>query len=120
MNESEEAKLFRVVDILVRRTTRGEIPWEKRATSDDDKESYAYSTTTSTVSISNDTESGYLVFTVKNEEAFIIGELKVTGSTPLSFDQPLLELHAAARRKVLRIDETLDALITELEEEPPF
>jgi len=121
MLDDEQSKLITIVNMLTRLTRSGAISWETRATVEDDAEHYEYSTAHATVEVFNDdSPRRFVTFAVKNSDGVVIGELHITQNTSEEFDQPIEGLFNAVRHRTLRIDETLDAIIADLDDEPPF
>jgi hypothetical protein len=126
MPETED-KMLRLAQSLTRNTRSGGIQWERRyvaGDSDLDIQRFEYSTSNSTVTVDNsggDEGSGWIVMAVRNSGGTVVGKAEMTRHTEPEFDVILDELFEAARRQVLKVDETLDALIAEVEKlDPPF
>lgn len=129
MPESEDDKMLRLAQSLARHTRSGAIEWERRdvVPGDPDIQRFEYSTSNSTVTIDNsgadhDDWQGWIVMTVRNSEGAVIANVEVTRNTSAELDMILEDLFDAARRQVFKVDETLDALLAEVEklERPPF
>jgi len=117
VTESEEGKLFRLATLLANKTRKGIIGWEAADSFFEDYETYAYSTASSTVLVGEDGPRRWIKLVVKNSDGQVLSTLPVTERTSEEFDDVLYGLFDAARRSVLKIDVTLDAIISDLEEE---
>jgi hypothetical protein len=93
----------------------GRIKWEKDPRSED---SYAYSTTDTTVIIRSqdaDNELPYVI-SVRDQDGDTVASLTVAASfSDLDQRNMFTDLYKAARRSALQVDGVLDRLIDELE-----
>lgn len=127
MPEPEDEKMVRLAQSLTRHTRSGAIEWERRDTAHDpDLLRFEYSTPNSTVTVDNSGSDGdewreWIVMTVRDSEGAVVATAEITRHTQPEFDEILNDLFEAVRRQVLKVDETLDALIAEMEKlDPPF
>jgi hypothetical protein len=127
MPETEDEKMLRLAQALTRHTRSGAIEWERRwaaGDSDFDILRFEYSTSNSTVSIDNSggsAGSGWIVMMVRDSLGTVVEKLEMASDTEYEFDVVLKNLFEAARRQVLKVDQTLDELIAEVEKlDPPF
>jgi len=113
--ERDRERILQIVERLLEQTRSERIQWQPSSTS-----SYIYSTTASSVTVGcvdNDDSFPYDI-TVFNRSGNAVAHLRFMGNDKLADE--VEELYRLAGRSHLQVDETLDSLLGELDDEPPF
>ncbi len=98
-----------IVDAIIAKTKSGELAWE--ATYDD--ETFETNFRSSSVRITQMASGTTVAITILGIDGVILEQLN-THEVDYVYGQQMNELYAIVRRKALKIDETLDALLNEL------
>lgn len=114
--EEDKRRVLAIVEKLLEQTRNGNLSWLSLGQS-----AYGYSSSSSTVIVaSKDDDDNYpFLVSITNRSGAVVSSLMVRDDTePMGSE--VAELYRLAGRAHLRVDETLDGLLADLNNEPPF
>lgn len=117
LDENEVRKISEVVVELLQRTRDGQITWVEGR-----HEQYLFSTNSSSVSIDSvDNDNNVPIrVTILNSEGAVVASHVFGPERDSPAVDDALELYRLVRRNMRGVDETLDSLLNELRNLPPF
>lgn len=117
MDETEIKKISEVVAELLQRTRDGQITWVEGR-----HEQYLFSTNSSSVSIDSvDNDNNVPIqVTILNSEGAVVASHIFGPQRDTAAVDDALELYRLVHRNIRGVDETLDTLLNELRNLPPF